>query len=276
MEENTAWNISYKISQARLFIMPEIPEQLREEAIKHFNESLDLMQEGRLEGALESLQKAEKTAHEAKDGAVLFHTLKVRGQMLQSLGRLEEALETYTFSLRTDEKLLETDPENKLYLDALRMNLNNIGNLGNIFWRMGKFQSSQQSYEVGLEICQKRLNAHPKNEFYQMYAGNTLNNLGELLAGMGQTEEAKENYEKALKIYENLLKNYPGDMEYLSDKIMTLNNLGTLFSEKGQKEEAKENFKKALEILKTLSEKNPENKQLQEELSLMREKLEAL
>ena len=73
----------------------------------------------------------------------MFHTLKVRGQLLQSLGRLEEALETYTFSLRTSEKLLETDPENKLYLDTLLMNLNNIGNLGNIFRRMGNFQSSQ-------------------------------------------------------------------------------------------------------------------------------------
>ena len=256
--------------------MPETPEQLREEAVIYFNETVDLMQEGRLEGALESLQKAEKTAHEAKDGAVLFHTLKVRGQMLQSLGRLEEALETYTFSLRTNEKLLETDPENKLYLDTLRMNLNNIGNLGNIFRRIGKFQSSQQSYEVGIEICQKRLNTHPENEFYQMYAGNTLNNLGELLAGMGQTEDAKENYEKALKIHETLLKNYPENTEYLSDTAMILNNLGTLFSKKGQIQEAKENFKKALEILETLSKKDPENKKLKEELIQTQKKLETL
>jgi len=254
----------------------ETPEQLREEAVKYFNETLDLMQKGRYEEALESLQAAEKAAQTAKDGAILFHTLKVRGQLLQSLGRLEEALETYTFSLRTNEKLLSKDPENKLYFETLLMNLNNIGNLGNIFQRMDNFQSSQKCYEIGLEICQKRLDARPESEFYQMYAGNTLNNLGELLAGTGKTEEAKENYEKALKIYEKLLKSYPENIEYPSDAAMTLNNLGTLFSEKGQKEQAKENFKKALEILETLSKKDPENKKLKEELSRTREKLEAL
>jgi tetratricopeptide (TPR) repeat protein len=252
--------------------MIEISDKLREESVKHFNEALDLMQKGKPEEALESLQKAEKAAQEIKDGAILFHTLKVRGQLMQSLGRLGEALETYTFSLITSEKLFEADPEDKLYLDTLHMNLNNIGNLGNIFQREGNFQSSRQCYETGLEICQKLLDFQPESEFYQMYAGNTLNNLGELLAGMGQTEEAKRNYEKALKIYENLLKNYPENIEYLSDAEMTLNNLGTLFSEKGQKEEAKEIFKKALEILQTLSKKDPENKQLKEELSLQREK----
>jgi tetratricopeptide (TPR) repeat protein len=251
-------------------------EKLREEAVKYFNEALDLMQKGSLKEAFESLQKAERIAQEAKDGAILFHTLKVRGKLLQSLGRLEEALDTYTFSLRTNEKLLSKDPENKLYLETLLMNLNNIGNLGNIFRRAGDFQSSQKCYEIGLEICQKRLDARPESEFYQMYAGNTLNNLGELLAGMGQTEEAKVNYEKALKIQEKLLKSYPENTEYLSDAAMILNNLGTLFSEKGQKEEAKENFKKAFEILEILSKKYPENKKLREELSLAREKLESL
>ncbi len=220
---------------------------------------MHLIQAGKLEEALESLQKAEKVAREAENDVVLLHTLKLRGQILESLGRLEEALETYTFALKTNEELLETDPEDELYLDLFQMNLNNIGNLGNIFRRTGNSQASKQSYETGLEICQKRLESQPENDYYQMYCGNTFNNLGELLAGMGQTEEAKENYEKALKIYEKLLKDFPGDFEYLSDKVMTLNNLGTLFSEEGQKEEAKENFKKALKILESLSKDFPEN-----------------
>jgi tetratricopeptide (TPR) repeat protein len=190
------------------------------------------------------------------------------------VGRLEEALETYAFSLRTSEKLLSEDSENRLYIDTLRLNLNNIGNLGNIFQRMGNFTSSRQCYEIGLEICQKRLESRPENEFYQMYAGNTLNNLGELLFKMGHVEEAKEKYEKALKIYEKLVKNYPKDMEYLSDKEMTLNNLGILFSEKGQKDEAKQNFKEALNLLEILSKKDPNNKKLKEKISLTREKLE--
>jgi len=256
--------------------MPETPEKLREEAVKYFNETIDLIKEGKHEESLESLQKAEKAAQEAKNGAILFHTLKARGQILQSLGRLEEAMETYSFSLKTSEKLFSEDPGNKLYIDTIRLDLNNLGNLGNIFQRMGNFVISKQCYETGLEICQKLLDSYPENNFYQMYAGNTLNNLGELLFSMGQVEEARKKYEKALEIYEKLLQKHPEDMEYLSDKEMTLNNLGILFSEKGQKEEAKKNFKEALEILEILSKKDPKNKKLKEEISLRRKKIERI
>jgi tetratricopeptide (TPR) repeat protein len=252
--------------------MGEMFEQLREEAVNYFNESLDLFQAGKLEEAMGSLQNAEKIAYEAKDGAVLLHTLLLRSQILQSLGKLEEALETYIFSLKISEKFLEADIENEFYFDIFQMSLNNIGNLGNIFRRMGNFLSSKKSYEIGIEICQKRLKFQPENIFCQLYTGNTHNNLGELLAEMGQPEEAKENYEEALKIYEDLLKKYPGDLEYLSDTAMTLNNLGTLSSKNGQKEKAKENFKKALEILENLSKEYPENSKVKEELSLAREK----
>lgn len=253
---------------------PETPEKLREEAVKHFNRTIDLIQEGKPEESLESLQKAESAAQEAKSGAILFHTLKARGQILQSLGRLEEAMETYAFSLKASEKLLSEDPENILYTDAIHVNLNNLGNLGNIFQRMGNSVLSRQCYEIGLEICQKLLDSYPENDFYQMYAGNTLNNLGELLFSMGKVEEAREKYEKALKIYEKILQKHPEDTEYLSDKEMTLNNLGILFSQKGQKEEAKKNFKESLEILEVLSEKDPRDKKLREEIKLRREKLE--
>ena len=248
-------------------------EKLREEAVKLFNESIDLMQEGKPEKALESLSKAEKIAQEIKDGAILFHTLKVRGQLLQVLSRYEEALETYIFSLRINEKYLEMYPENELYLDTLHMNLNNVGNLGNFFQKEEKRQLSKQCYEIGLEISQKRLEFEPENEFYQMYTGNTLNNLGELLIQMGQIDSAKENYEKALEIYEKLLKIDPENLEYLSDTVMTLNNLGSLFFEKGQRGEGEKSFKKALEILELLNKKKPENKNFEAEIDSIRKRL---
>ena len=262
--------------QARFFIMAETSEQLREEAVKHFNESLDLIRSEKLEKSLEPLQKAEEAAREAQSDVILLHVLKLRGQILEYLGRLEEALEIYTFALKTNEKFLERDPENELFLDILEMDLNSIGNLGNKFRGIGNFQFSKRSYETGLGICRKRLEFQPENDFCRTYAGNTLNNLGELLAEKGQTEEAKENYEKALGIYEKILKDYPGDFEHISDKVMTLQNLGILFSKNGQKEEAKENLKKALEIMESLRKSYPENRKIKEEISLTQEKLKAL
>lgn len=256
--------------------MTETADKLTEKAANRFNESLRLVQAGKLEEALESLQEAENIAREADYDVVLLHTLKSKGQVLESLGRLDEALETYTFALKTTEELLETDPSNEFYTVLLQTNMNNLGNLGNLFRKTGNSQASKQSYETGLEICQKRLKYQPQNDYYQMYCGNTYNNLGELLAGMDQTDEAKENYEKSLKISERLLKDFPGDFEYLSDKVMTLNNLGVLFSEEGQKEEARENFEKAVKILEDLHKDFPNNEKVKEELSSTREKLAGL
>lgn len=54
--------------------MPEKPEKLREEAVKHFNKTVDLMQEGKPEESLESLQKAEKAAQEAKKTEPFYST----------------------------------------------------------------------------------------------------------------------------------------------------------------------------------------------------------
>ena len=267
---------SLKTLQAPFFIMAETSEQLIGEAVIHFNASLDMIQKGKLEDALETLKNAEKAASEAEDEAVLLHILELKGKILESLSRFKEALETYTYILKTNEKLFDTYPEKELCFDILEANLNNIGNLGNIFRRKGNFQFSKQSYETGLEICHKRLESQPENEFCRTYAGNTLNNLGELLAEKGQTEEAKVNYKKALEVYEKLLKDYPGDLEHLSDKVMALQNLGILFYETGQKEEAKKNLKKALEILDDLNKSDPENKKIEEELSFTRKKLETL
>jgi len=256
--------------------MTETADQLTEKAARRFNESLRLVQEGKLEEALESLQEAEKIAREADYDVVLLHALKSKGQVLESLDRFDEAQETYIFALKTTEELLETDPKNEFYTVLLQTNMNNIGNLGNLLRQKGNFQASKQCYEIGLEICQKRLKYQPQNDYFRMYCGNTYNNLGELQAGMGQTEEAKENYEKALNISENLLKDFPGDFEYLSDKVMTLNNLGILLSEGGQKEDAKENFEKALKTLEGLNKDFPNNEKVKEELSLTRKRLEGL
>jgi tetratricopeptide (TPR) repeat protein len=256
--------------------MTEMSDQLTEKASKHFNESMRLVQAGKLEEALESLEEAEKIAHEADYDVVLLHTLKSKGQVLESLGRLDEALETYTSALKINEELLEKDPTNDFYTVIFQTNMNNIGNLGNLLRQEGKFQASKKCYETGLETCQKRLKYQPQSNYYQMYCGNTHNNLGELLAGMGQTEEAKENYEKSLKITDKLLIDFPGDFEYLSDKVMTLNNLGILFSEQGKKEEAKEYFEKALKILEGLHKDFPNNERVKEELNLTRERLERL
>ncbi len=240
--------------------MSESPEQLREEAGKYFQETLTLMQNGQPEKALESLQKAEEAAQKAKANDILIHTLNIRGQLMLTLGALDEVLRVCGFASNFFAEILSKDPENKFFQRSLQMNLNNIDTAGNLYSKACHFPEAKKSYELGLKVSQKLLNSNPDNKFCQIYVGNILGTLGTLLIrDMGRIEEAKQRYEKALEIYEELLKTDPENVTYQSDVGTMLNNLGNLLSDMGRIEEAKQRYEKALEIYEKLLKTNPEN-----------------
>ncbi|MFY1112638.1 MAG: tetratricopeptide repeat protein [Methanosarcinaceae archaeon] len=239
--------------------MPESPEKLREEAGNYFQETLNLMRSGKPEKALESLQKAEEAAQQAKADDILLHVMNIRGQLMLSIGALDEALEICGHASNLFAEILTQNPENDFVLQCLQMNLNNVGIAGNHFESMGHFPQAKDAYETGLSVSQKMLDLLPQDDFCIIYTANTLNNLGSLLFDMGSIEEAKEKYEKALGIYEELLKTDPENVAYQSDVAMTLNNLGTLLSDTGNLEEAKDRYETSLEIYEALLKTDPEN-----------------
>ncbi len=246
--------------------MSESSEQLREEAGKNLQETLNLMQNGQLEEALEFLQKAEEAAQKAEANETLFYALSIKGQLMQMLGRYEEALKFYSIASNASVKLLSKYPRNKHCLSNIQMNLYNIGNLGNLFFNKGRFLKAKNCYEKGLSISQKYLESHCEEEFHQSYLGWILSSLGELLRNMGRGEEANEKYEKAFEFHEKLLKADSENMEYLSDFGVTISNFGTLLYDMGKIEEAKKKYEKALDIQRKLHEMDPENEKYQLDL----------
>ena len=186
--------------------MPEKPDRLREEAVKHFNRTIDLMQEGKPEESLEALQKAENAAQEAKSDAILFHTLKARGQILQSLGRLEEALDTYVFSLKISYKLLSEDPGNELYKDTIRLNLNNIGNSATFFRELATLSYRNNAMRPDLRSARSFLIPTGKHLLSNVY-GKYPKQPRRTLFSKGQLEEAEENTKKPWKYMKSSFKN---------------------------------------------------------------------
>ncbi|MDD4498033.1 MAG: tetratricopeptide repeat protein [Methanosarcinaceae archaeon] len=240
--------------------MSEPPENLREIASTHFQETLTLMQNGHPKEALESLQKAEEAAQKAKANDILIHTLNVRGQLMLNLGALDEAVQICGQTSKIFAELSTKGPENDFFQQCLQMNLNNIETAGNMFSNMGRFPQAKNAYETGLSISQKMLDLLHQDTFCINYTATVLNSLGVLfIRDMGCPEEANIRFEKALEIYESLLKNDPENVGYQSDVAMTLNNLGTLLSDIGRLEDAKGRYEKALEIYESLLKNDPEN-----------------
>ncbi len=234
-------------------------ESLRDSAVNHLKEALELMQKNQNEVALKALEKAEEAADQAEEYDIFLYIQALKGHLMQAIGAYEEALNIHSLVLKAAEELLSKDPDNELYQSILQMILDEIMTLGNLFYNMGRFLQAKNCYESHLLISQKILGTDPENVSYQSNVAMTLNNLGNLLWNMGRIEEAKQRYENALEIYETLLGTDPENVSYQSDVAMTLNNLGALLKNMGRIEEAKQRYENALEIYETLLGTDPEN-----------------
>lgn len=255
----------FKLSWANSFAMSR---HLRDLAERHYKKALSLMQKGKTEEALKTLVIAEEIAQKTEAFDILLPIMNIKGELLLSLGSLDEVLRVCGFASNFFSDILSKDPEDEFCKQSLQMNLNNIGTVGNFYGNAGRFPQAKNAYETGLGISLKLLHSLPQNEFLQNYTGGMLNNLGSLLSYMGQIEEAKAKYEKALENYEKLLKNDLENAVYQSNVAMTFNNLGNLFLTLGRIKEAKKKYEKTLEIRKKLLMGDPENVTYQSDLAM--------
>ena len=88
---------------------------LRDSAIDHFNETISLMQEGQNKEALEELEKAEEAAKQAEASDVLLSIMSIKGELLLSLGALDEAVRVCGFASNFFADIISKDPENEFF-----------------------------------------------------------------------------------------------------------------------------------------------------------------
>ena len=160
-----------------------------------------------------------------------------RGNVLDDLGRSEEALDSYNSALEINpaydkaycnrgivlKKLERKEEALSSYDKALEINPENDAthyNRGHILDDLGRKEEALQSYEKALEI-------NPGDHAAYYNKGNILNDLG-------RKKEALDSYNKALEIRPDYDKAYC--------------NRGIILKSLGQKEEALASYNKALEI----------------------------
>ena len=186
---------------------------------------------GRKEEALDSYDKALKI--NPNYDAIYYN----RGNVLNDLGKKEEALDSY-------DKALKINPND----DAI------YHNRGNVLDDIGRKEEALDSYDRALEI-----NPEYDKAYY---------NRGCVLSALGRKEEALDSYDRALKINPNYDAAYCNRGVVLSalgrkeealdsyDRALTINpndasaycNRGNLLDDLGRKEEALDSYDRALEI----------------------------
>jgi tetratricopeptide (TPR) repeat protein len=125
-------------------------EGLRDLSIKHLNEALKLMEEGKHKEASKELEQAEEASLQAEAYDVFLYVQTEKGHLMQTLGAYEEALKIHSLTLKTSEELISKNLDNEFFQSIFQMNLDDIFALGNFFYNNGRFIQAKNCYELHL------------------------------------------------------------------------------------------------------------------------------
>lgn len=243
--------------------------------LKQIHSAVSQIKKGKLDKALETLDKAEKSSRQAGSTDALYYILFTRGGILYSAKEYTLALETYERALEVGSDLLKTDPENADYQHYMGTTLSNTGNL---LKKKGERDKAAELYSRAREIYSGLMEKDSENTVFHSYAGENLNNYGALLLESGPLDTACEVLGEAVEIYEKLLEYNPENIGYQAELSVALSQLGICLKQQSPESSAivKQYLERALEIQENLLTQQPENEKIKEAALLTRERLEGL
>jgi Putative Zn-dependent protease, contains TPR repeats len=243
--------------------------------LKQIHSAVAQIKKGKLDKALETLNKAEDSARKAKATDALYYILFMRGGIFYTESKYDEALETYEKALNAGSELLKTNPENIDYQHYMGTTLSNTGNL---LKRKGENSQAAEYYVRARETYVNLLAKEPENVVFRSAAGENLNNYAALLMDMGSLEETCEVLNQAIEIYERLFEEKPDNLGYQAELAVALSQLGNCFIQQNpeKSDTAKQNLERALNMQENVLAQQPENGSIKDAIALTRQRLEKL
>jgi tetratricopeptide (TPR) repeat protein len=243
--------------------------------LKQIHSAVSDIKKGKLDKALETLDKAEKSARKEKSVDTLYYILFTRGGILFTASKYDAALETYEKALEAGSELLKTDPENPDYQHYMGTTLSNTGNL---LREKGEYDRADNCYVRARGIYLNLVTHNPDNTVFRSYAADNLNNYAALLTTTGSLEKAAETLKESTEIYEKLFEERPDNIGYQAELSIALSQLGICLIQQNSenKDTAKKSLERALTLQENLLTQQPENEKIKEAISLTRIRLEGL
>lgn len=243
--------------------------------LKQIHSAVTQIKKGKLDKALETLDKAEDSARKAKATDAVYYILFMRGGIFYTESKYDEAFETYEKALDAGSELLKTDPENIDYQHYMGTTLSNTGNLLKI---KGENSQAAEYYTRARETYVNLLAKEPENAVFRSAAGENLNNYAALLTDIGSLEEACEVLSQAIELYGKLFEEKLDNLGYQAELAVALSQFGNCLIQQGpeKSDTAKQSLERALNMQENVLAQQPENGNIKGAIALTRDRLKKL
>ena len=153
-------------------------------------------------------------ARTASDPSGIGRTQLLLGDVLETKGRLDEALAAFREFLAISQRLVSTDPSNADWQRDLAVAHDRVGN---ILQAQGRLDEALAAFREAFAIFQHLAAIDPSNADWQRELAVAHNKLGQTYQGMGNEENAQSSYRSAVDAMERAVAMSPGNVGWKQD-----------------------------------------------------------
>ncbi|OJH38342.1 hypothetical protein BON30_24720 [Cystobacter ferrugineus] len=196
-----------------------------------------------------------------------------RGNVAMMHENTAAAGEAYGQALELVGQLLESNPDDPVYMHELAVLHSKLGEVGEA---QGQLEVARGHYEEALALTRRLVDADPANASLAQELGGCYGKLGAVRRAQGHLEAARGHYEQALVLIQKLVNVDPMNTALKRDLASHSSSLGDVMKEEGKLEESREYHQKALVLLQGLAEAEPMNAHVKRELAASHGRLGAV
>ncbi|MDP8320806.1 MAG: tetratricopeptide repeat protein, partial [Candidatus Stygibacter australis] len=181
------------------------------------------------------------------------------GNIYQSLGKLDQALEFFYKFNHLMKELYESNPSNESLKNGLAIS---YSKLGDIYQSLGKLDQALKFYDKCNHFMKELYESNPSNESLKNGLAISYANLGEIYQSLGKLDQALEFYNKLNHLFKELYEINPSNESLKNGLASSYSKLGNIYQSLGKMDQALEFYNKFNHLMKELYESNPSNESL--------------
>lgn len=195
----------------------------------------------------------------------LAHAYCLSGDVLQSGGRLKEALASFEKYQSICRRLLGDDEGNGVLTHEL---VTACVRVGAVQQALGRLEEAGHAFQEALAVCQAAVERDPENAMWQANLATACNRVGGIMEATGRTAKALGAFEKDVAICSRLVSDAPDNTARQSALALAKARWGSALKNKGRLQDALCAFREYLAIFQRLVESDPGNVTWQRELAV--------